>query len=278
MDEPCGPQAQQVERRLAHELGPELHQPAEIEALHTDVAADEVRGIDLWPRPAREADPDHDPEREDEAERVGEQLPADRVEHDVHGLELAEAVVGDGLGCSEREGQLELRLRAGRRNDLGPQCDCHLHGGAADAAGSRVDEHPCAAAYGRLPREREPRGQERRQEPGPLLERRGGRQVEQPLPVHRSTLGIAAAGRRQQPEHPAATLGLTRDLVPRDPRQCGRLRIEAAPDERVGEVDPCSPHDHELLPILGHRLRRVPEVERLGSAHRLLHDRAHGSR
>ena len=98
-------------------------------------------GSTLLPEAAGEADRDDDPERLQQADRVGEQLPADRVEDDVDRRDLAEPVVGDGLRGSEREGKLELVLRACGRDDLGAEVAGDDDGRAPDPTRGGVDEH-----------------------------------------------------------------------------------------------------------------------------------------
>ena len=172
-------------RRLADDVRPPLHQSAEVEPLHADVTPDEERGVERLPQPACEPDRDRDTERAQQSDRIGEELPADRIEDDVDRLDLGQPLVGHRLPRAERERELELLSRAGRRDDLGAELARDDDRRGADATCGRVDENPRAGMNHHLPRQRDPGRQIRHQERGALLERRPVRQVEEPLLVER---------------------------------------------------------------------------------------------
>ena len=95
------PEPEEVERSLAHHLRLDAREAAEVEALHADVPPHEQRRVELLPGAAREADRERDPERPQERDRVGQELPSDRVVDDVDGVDLREPVVRDSLGGAE---------------------------------------------------------------------------------------------------------------------------------------------------------------------------------
>src|SRR3972149_3256198 len=92
------------------ELRVPADQPAEVEAVHADVAADEPGRAHVLPEPACVPDRDRGSHRLKEGERRGEDVAADEVEDRVDRVELAEVVVGDRLDRAERARQLELLL------------------------------------------------------------------------------------------------------------------------------------------------------------------------
>src|SRR5438552_16252991 len=94
------PQREQLERALAHERRLQLHQPAEEDADHRHVAADEPLHARIGPQPAGEADGDDRPERVQERERTGEDLAADRVDDHVD-AQVVDLVVAHRLVGAE---------------------------------------------------------------------------------------------------------------------------------------------------------------------------------
>ena len=89
-----------AEKRLAHELGPQAGQPAEVEAVHGHVAADEQLRAHVGPGPGGVADGDDGAERVQHPQRVGEDGAAGRVEP------------GDAPGAPTPAGR---RVASGRR-------------------------------------------------------------------------------------------------------------------------------------------------------------------
>src|SRR4051812_43865098 len=83
LDRACVPQLQQLLDGAAHDLRLQRRQPAEVEAVHGDVAADEELRVHVVPHPRGEADRDDRAERVEHAQRVGEDLAAERVDDDV---------------------------------------------------------------------------------------------------------------------------------------------------------------------------------------------------
>ena len=134
------PELQDVARRLLDELRVAADQPAEEEALHADVAADEPGRAHVLPEPSRVADRDRGAERLQQLERAREDVAADEVEDRRDGLELADLVVRHCLDGAERAREVEL-LRASDRSDRRPVQRAHeLDRGGADGARGRGHE------------------------------------------------------------------------------------------------------------------------------------------
>ncbi len=142
-------------------------------------------------------------------------------------------------------------------DDLAAQDAGHLHGRRADPSRGGVHEDPRSGAHVRLSGEREPGREERHQEGRALLERRPGRQVEQPCLVHGDPLRVAAPCLPWQSEHAPSVSRLAGDLRAGHPGKLGHLRVLAAPDQHVGEVDPGRTDVDEHLSVLERRVRRL---------------------
>src|SRR4051794_36840316 len=158
------PEVEQLGERLAHDLRAQRGQPAEVEAVDGDVAADEELRADVAPRAGGEADRDDRAERVQRLQRVGEDGAADRVEDVVDLDRRRELVVAVGLLRAELERDLLLLRTAGGGHDTRAEVPRALDRRRADAAGRRVHEHRLALLYPRLARQRDPRGQVGQQE------------------------------------------------------------------------------------------------------------------
>ena len=147
-------------------------QPAEVEAVDADVAADEPGRAHVLPEAAGVADRDRAAERLQQAERRREDVAADEVEDDVHLLELAELVVGHASTAPSERGSSSF-VRAPDRGDRGAvQRPDELDRRRADRAGGRGHEHARAEADPHELGQRDPRGEERHREGGALGEAR----------------------------------------------------------------------------------------------------------
>ena len=174
---------------------------------------------------------------------------------------LRQLVVDVRLLGAELAAHVELLRRADCRDHAGAERARDLDRRRADAARARVHEHRRAAANAHLPRERDVRGEERQQERRALGEARAVGQQHDLRAVDRGELCVAAAARRER-HHARSVLELARDLGAEHGGQLRHLRIAAAPDEHVGEVDPGRAHAHEHLPVVGRRVGNVDELER----------------
>jgi len=111
-----------------------------------------------------------------------------------------------------------------------------------------------------LPRQRDIRGEEREDEAGALGERRAVRERYERSARHGGELGVRAPGNHRH--HPGPVLELSRELHAEHGRQLRHLRIAAAPDQDVEEVDPGRAHAHESLAVLRDGVVDVTELER----------------
>src|SRR5438128_6771304 len=140
MNRTLAPEGHELVDRLAHDVGPMGHQPAEVEPVHGDVAADEQRRIDGRPRSAGEADRDDRAQRMQQLEAALEELAAHRVDDHV-GVHIVELVIRPCLVCTDLTRDLELLRRARRTDDTRAELPRDLHGRAADAPGRRLHQH-----------------------------------------------------------------------------------------------------------------------------------------
>src|SRR5919106_4018263 len=259
------PELQDVARGLLDELRVQAEQPAQVEALHADVPADQPRGAHVLPEPARVSDRDRRAEWPQERERAREPLAADEVEDRFDRLELAEPVVGHRLDGTERAREVELLLASDRRDRSTVQRPHELDRRGAYGSGRRRDEHARTEPHPQQLRQRDPGGEERHRECSTLGEARAGRQRKQPAGVDRDPLGVPAALPADE-AHDAVAVELTCDLGAEHGRQLGHLRIAAEPPEDVGEVDPTRADVDDGLPVAAARLVDVLHDEILGAS------------
>ena len=187
------------------------------------------------PHPGREADRDELAERLESPDRGLEQVAADRIDDDVDAQVVGDLVVEVRLGRAELAAEVELLRRAGRRDDLRAERARDLDRRGTDAAGRRIHEHGRAFAQNDLTRQRDVGGEEGEQERRALGERRVLGQRHERRAVDRRELGVAATtGERH---HARPVLELAAELGADDRRELRHLRVLAAPDQDVGEVE-----------------------------------------
>ena len=216
-----------------------------------EVAQQQPVHPDLGDRPGGEADDEQPPAGCERAQRVGEAVAADRVDHDVDPATageardgIAEAVGEHDLVGAGRPGHLRLVVRRDHRDDPGAPGGGQLHRGGADAAGRAVHEHGLAVAQPAALAQGEVAGEVVHRQRRALLEGRGVGQREDHRGVHLDDLGEPAEeGERRHPvalgeaapgrcrAHQAGHLG------PRHEGQVGRDLVLPAGQQDVGEAD-----------------------------------------
>src|SRR5579872_5556252 len=147
-----GPDSDELVGGPAHHVRPVRHQPAEVEALHADVASDEQCRVERLPYPGREADRDQGPERIQDLDARLEHRASDRVDHDICPNLSGEILVAVRLLRTERAGELAFLLGARRRDHSGAEMSRDLDSCAPDAACRGVDEHDVTRLDARLER------------------------------------------------------------------------------------------------------------------------------
>ena len=156
---------------------------------------------------------------------------------------------------------VELLPRSDGADHLAAEGARDLDACAPDPACCRGDENPCPGTDDRLTGQRDPGGEEREEECGPLLERRAFGKVEQPAVLDDGFLGVPAAVRADEADHPPAVRRHPGDLRARDEGQRRRLWVAALADEDVRVVDTGRAHLDDGLSLGGLRLRDLAQLE-----------------
>ena len=220
-----------------------------------------LRRLQLGPHAARVADRDELAERTEPPDGGFEQLAADGIDDDVDPQVVRDLVVDVRLLGAELAAEIELLRRADRGDDARAERARDLDRRGADAAGRRVHEHRRAVLAAHLPRQRDVRGEEREEERRALGERRARRAAARARA--RSTAASSAyAPPRDERHHARPVLELARELDAEHRRELRHLRVAAAPDQDVEEVDPGRAHAHERLAVLRDRVVDVAQLER----------------